>query len=146
LGVTSPTGPQIRLYNARDEATFLQQQAADARVAIQQTLAEMQETVKVAADVRRWTQQYPWIAVGAASVLGFVAASALARNGAAPSQAQAPQQPQAARPSLLTSFLSPLFPMLRNALVSTVVSGVMDKAQEHKQEQEERANDRAQQW
>jgi hypothetical protein len=146
LGVTSPTGPQIRQYNTQDEATFLQQQAADARVAIQQTLAEMQETVKVAADVRRWTQQYPWIAVGAASVLGFVASSALARNGAVHSQAEVTQQRQADRPSLLMSFLSPLFPMLRNALVSTVVSGVMDKAQEHKQEQEERANDRAQQW
>jgi hypothetical protein len=124
----------------------LQQQAADARVAIQQTLAEMQETVKVAADVRRWTQQYPWIAVGAASVLGFVAASALARNGAAPSQADVPQQRQADRPSLLMSLLSPLFPMLRNALVSTVVSGVMDKTQEHKQEQEERTNEIDQPW
>jgi hypothetical protein len=145
LGVTSPTGPQIRQYNTQDEATFLQQQAADARVAIQQTLAEMQETVKVAADVRRWTQQYPWIAVGAASVLGFVAASAFTRNGAAHSQPEVTPH-QTDKPSLLMSFLAPLFPMLRNALVSTVVSGVMDKAQEHKQEQEERTDTRDQRW
>jgi hypothetical protein len=135
LGATSPTGPQIRQYNTQDEATFLQQQAADARVAIQQTLTEMQETAKTAADVRRWTQQYPWIAVGAAAVLGFVASSALTRDGVTHSQADVTPQPQAARPSLLASFLSPLFPMLRNALVSALVSGVMDKAQEQELEQ-----------
>jgi hypothetical protein len=135
LGITSPTGPQIRQYNTQDEATFLQQQAADARVAIQQTLAEMQETAKAAADVRRWTQQYPWIAVSAATVLGFVAVSALTRNGVTHSQADVTPQHQAAKPSLLASFLSPLFPMLRNALVSALVSGVMDKAQEQELEQ-----------
>jgi hypothetical protein len=113
----------------------LQQQAADAKVAIQQTWVEMQETAKAAADVRRWTQQYPWIAVGAATVVGFVAASALTGDGGTPPQADVAPQRQAARPSLLASFLSPLFPMLRNALVSAVVSGVMDKAQEQELEQ-----------
>ena len=135
---------QIRQYNTQDEATFLQQQAADAKVAIQQTLVEMQETAKAAADVRLWTQQYPWIAVSAAAVLGFVAASALTRDGVTHSQA-APQ-PQAAKPSLLMSFLSPLFPMLRNAIVSAVVSGVMDKAQEQELKQEQSPYEGTQQW
>jgi hypothetical protein len=144
LGATLPTGPQIRQYNTQDEATFLQQQAADAKVAIQRTLAEMQATAKAATDVRRWTQQYPWIAVSAATVFGFVAASALSRNGAGHTQAETPQQPQAAKPSLLMSLLSPLFPMLRNAIVSAVVSGVMDKAQEQEQEQRTYAGDH--QW
>ena len=137
---------QIRQYNTQDEATFLQQQAADAKVAIQQTLVEMQETAKAAADVRLWTQQYPWIAVSAAAVLGFVAASALTRDGVTHSQAATAPQPQAAKPSLLMSFLSPLFPMLRNAVVSAVVSGVMDKAQEQELKQEQSTYEGTQQW
>jgi hypothetical protein len=130
--------PQTRTYDAKDEATFLQQQAADARVAIQQTLAEMQETAKAAVDVRWWTQQYPWIAVGAATVLGFVAASVITKDGAMPTAAEATQHRPAPKPSLLASLLSPLFTTLRGALVSAVVSGVMDKVQERELEQEQR--------
>ena len=137
---------QIRQYNTQDEATFLQQQAADAKVAIQQTLVEMQETAKAAADVRLWTQQYPWIAVSAATVLGFVAASALTRDGVTHSQAEVTPQHQAAKPSLLMSLLSPLFPMLRNAIVSAVVSGVMDKTQEQELKQEQSTYEGDQQW
>jgi len=37
---------------------FLTQQATDAKTAMQRTLADMQTTVKEAADVRWWTQQY----------------------------------------------------------------------------------------
>jgi hypothetical protein len=133
----SPTVPQTRTYNTKDEAAFLQQQAADAKVAIQQTLADMQQTAKAAADVRWWTQQYPWIAVGAATVLGFVAVTVLTRDGATPTQAAAPQ-PQAAKPSLLASLFSPLFTTLRSTIVSAVVSGVMDKVQERELEQEQR--------
>jgi hypothetical protein len=131
----SPTGLPIRQYNTQNEATFLQQQAADAKIAIQQTLTEMQETAKAAADIRRWAQQYPWIAVSAATMLGFVAASAFTRDGVTHSQAEVTPQHQAAKPSLLMSLLAPFLPMLRNAIVSAVVSGVMDKAQEQELEQ-----------
>jgi ABC-type Fe3+ transport system permease subunit len=130
--------PQTRTYDAKDEATFLQQQAADAKVAIQQTLAEMQETAKAAADVRWWTQQYPWIAVGAATVLGFVAVTFLTRDGTTPTAAETTPHRSAAKPSLLSSLLSPLFTTLRSALVSAVISGVMDKVQEQELEQEQR--------
>jgi hypothetical protein len=126
------------MYNTKDEAAFLQQQATDAKVAIQQTLAEMQQTAKAAADVRWWTQQYPWIAVGAATVLGFVAVTVLSRDGATPTQAAAAPPQQAAQPSLLASLFSPLFNMLRGAIVSAVVSSVMDKVQERELEQEQR--------
>src|SRR5690242_10176945 len=74
------TGSQTkRRYNTDDERVFLTQQAADAKTAIQHTVADMQATAKEAANIRWWTQHYPWYAVGAATVLGFVAAaSALA--------------------------------------------------------------------
>jgi hypothetical protein len=125
-------------YNTGDEAVFLQQQATDAQAAIQQTLAEMQEHAKAAVDVRWWTQQYPWIAVGAAAVLGFVATSALTRGARTSTRADTTPPREAAQPSFLMSLLAPLFTTLRSALVSAVISGVMDKAQERELEQEQR--------
>jgi len=83
---------------------FLTQQATDAKTAMQRTLADMQATVKEAADVRWWTQQYPWYAVGAAAVLGFVTAT----RALAPADHRAPPAPptqgqSAGRPSWMSS-------------------------------------------
>jgi hypothetical protein len=130
--------PLTQKYNTGDEAVFLQQQATDAKTAIQQTLAEMQEHARAAVDVRWWTQQYPWIAVGAAAVLGFVATSVLTRDGRPSPRADTPPPVATAQASFLTSLLAPLFTTLRSALVSAVVSGVMDKVQERELEQEQR--------
>ena len=66
-----------RHYNTDDERVFLIQQAADAKTAIQHTMADMQVAAKEAANVSWWTQQYPWYAVGAATVLGFLAATSV---------------------------------------------------------------------
>ncbi len=62
-------------YNTHDARVFLTQQAADATIAMQRTIADIQATAHEVADVRRWTQQYPWYAVGIAAVLGFMAAT-----------------------------------------------------------------------
>src|SRR4030095_5296643 len=72
------TEPQKkRHYNTDDERVFLAQQTADDTAAIQHTLADMQVTAKEVANISWWTQQYPWYAVGAAAVLGFVAATSV---------------------------------------------------------------------
>ena len=72
------TEPQKkRHYNTDDERVFLTQQAADAKTAIQHTVADMQATAKEVANVSWWTQQYPWYAVGAATVLGFIATTSV---------------------------------------------------------------------
>ena len=72
------TGPQKKQhYNTDDERVFLAQQAADAKTAMQHTVADMQVTAKEVANISWWTQQYPWYAVGAAAVLGFVAATSV---------------------------------------------------------------------
>src|SRR5919197_5779057 len=66
-----------RHYDTNDERVFLAQQAADAKTAMQHTVAAMQATAKEAANIRWWTQHYPWYAVGAAAVLGFMAATSV---------------------------------------------------------------------
>ena len=40
---------------------------------MQHPVADMQATAKEVANIRWWTQHYPWYAVDAVTVLGFVA-------------------------------------------------------------------------
>jgi len=127
------TEPQKkRHYDTHDEREFLTQQAADAKTAMQRTVADMQATAKEVADVRWWTQHYPWYAVGAAAVLGFVAAS----TALAPADHRAPSAPppaasQAARPSWTAS----LFEMARSALMSAIMGALQSQGQQSGQTQ-----------
>jgi hypothetical protein len=111
-------------YEVEDEATFLQQQAADAKVAMQRTLAAMQETAKSAADVRAWTQKYPWYAVGIATVAGFVAARTVLSPAHRQNSRAPTETPAASRSSPLSSVLSWLWGMGRGMLISAIVSAV----------------------
>lgn len=111
-------------YEVEDEAAFLQQQAADAKVAVQRTLAVMQETAKSAADVGAWTQKYPWYAVGIAAAAGLITATTVLspsrhqRNGAYA------EPPSASRSSWLSSALSLLWGASRGMLMSALVSAI----------------------
>jgi len=60
---------------------FLQQQAEDAKQAMQQTFGAIRQTAKEAADVELLTRAYPWASVGAAAIAGFMAASLLPKSG-----------------------------------------------------------------
>lgn len=113
-----------RLYNEHDEAVFLQQQAADAKVAIQHTLATMQETAKAAADVRAWTRRYPGYAVGVAAVIGFVTATTVLAPSPRNSSHAQPTAAPAARSSLLSTLLPSLFGLVRSAVMSAIVSAI----------------------
>ena len=79
-----PESRQQRPYNTADAHTFLDQQAADAQTAIHQTLTEMQATAREVANVRWWTQHYPWSAVGAVAVLSYVVTTAVLAPPAPP--------------------------------------------------------------
>ena len=127
----------MQRYNTKNEAAFLRQQAEDAKVAMHQTIAEMQENVKAAVQVRQWTQHSPWIAVGAATVLGFVSTSVLTKHRDVPSHHRNAQSEPAARSSLVVSWLSPLVSVVRGALVSMVVSSVMDAVNQPEQDPSE---------
>jgi len=96
----------------------------------------MQATVKEAADVRWWTQQYPWYAVGAAAAVGFVTASqvlAPADHRAPP--APPPQGQSAGRPSWMSS----LFALGRSTLMGALVEAMQASSQHSKRAQTEQA-------
>jgi ElaB/YqjD/DUF883 family membrane-anchored ribosome-binding protein len=122
------TEPQKkRHYDTNDERVFLAQQAADAKTAMQHTVADMQATAKEVANIRWWTQQYPWYAVGTAAVLGFVAATSVlapADNRSRPAPPAASQA--AARPSWTAS----LFEMIRSMLMGIIADALHTKGRQ----------------
>jgi hypothetical protein len=124
-------------YDTNDERVFLAQQAADAKTAMQHTMADMRTTAKEAANIRWWTQQYPWYAVGAATVLGFVAttyATAPADHHTQSAPSAASQAP--ARPSWTAS----LFGMVRSLLMGIIADALHAKSQQAGQAQPAQAD------
>lgn len=127
------TGPQTRRhYNTDNERVFLAQQAADAKSAIQHTVADMQATAQEVANLRWWTQHYPWYAVGAATVLGFMAATAV-RAPAAPQTRSAP--PATNQTATRPSWIAPLVEMVRSLVMGIVVDALNPKGQHSNQAQ-----------
>ena len=133
------TEPQKkRHYNTNDERVFLAQQAADAKTAMQHTVVDMQATAKEVANISWWTQQYPWYAVGAATALGFLAAtSVLAPADHRPRPAPPAASQAAARPSWTTS----LFEIVRSMLMSIIVDALHTKGQPSGQTQADANSD-----
>jgi hypothetical protein len=132
------TGPQTkRRYNTDDERVFLTQQAADAKTAIQHTVADMQATAKEIANLSWWTQQYPWYAVGAASVLGFIAATSVL----APADHRTrPAPPTTSQAAVRPSWTAALFEMVRGILMSTIADALHPKSQQSGQAQTTQAD------
>lgn len=62
---------------AATEAEYLQNQVNEASAAISGAFAAFKADLMKGADPRAWAHQYPWVAVGAAAVAGFAAASAM---------------------------------------------------------------------
>ena len=121
------TAPQQkRPYNTDDERIFLAQQAADAKTAMQHTVADMQATVKEAANVSWWTQQYPWYAVGAATVLGFIAMTSVLPP---PDHRTRPASPAASQASARPSWTASLFGMVRSMLIGMITEALNTKGQ-----------------
>lgn len=125
---------KTRQYNTTDEGVFLTQQATDAKTAMQRTLADMQATVKEAANVRWWTQQYPWYAVGAAAAVGFVTATQVL----APADHRAPPAPPPQGQSAGgSSWTSSLFELVRSTLMGTIAEAMRASSQHSERAQAE---------
>jgi len=132
------TKPQKkRHYNTDDERVFLAQQSADAKTAIQHTVADMQVAVKQVANIRWWTQHYPWYAVGTATVLGFVTATALLAPADHHPQ---PAPPTAGHAAARPSWTASLFEMVRSVLMGIVVDALHPKAQQSSRAQPTQAD------
>ena len=132
------TAPQKKRHSdTKDERVFLAQQAADAKTALQRTMADMQVTAKEAANIRWWTQQYPWYAVGAAAVLGFVAATSVL----APADHQSPAAPLAvSQTAARSSWTAPLFGMIRSLVMGVMADALHTKGQQAGQAQPAQAD------
>jgi ElaB/YqjD/DUF883 family membrane-anchored ribosome-binding protein len=126
-----------RHYDTNDERAFLAQQAADAKTAMQHTIADMQSAAKEVANVRWWTQQYPWYAVGAAAVLGFVVTTyALAP----PDHHTRPAPPAASQGAAQPSWKASLFDLVRSTLMSVVMGALHPGGQQSGQTQPTQAD------
>ena len=51
---------------------FLEQEAARAKLAMVRTVLEMKEGLGQTIDARSWIREFPWVSLGAGSVLGFL--------------------------------------------------------------------------
>ena len=131
------TEPQKkRHYDTNNERVFLAQQAADAKTAMQHTIADMQATAKEAANISWWTQQYPWYAVGAATVLGFVATT----YALAPADHRTPSAPPAASQVARPSWTASLFEMVRSMLMSAIIGALHPADQQSERAQPPRGD------
>jgi len=130
-------------YGHLSEAEFLAQEAELAKTAIGSALAEMKSELAQAADIKLWTQHYPWLAVGAAAATGFTMAAIVQKGSAtaaeAPGEAErqrllretakAPYNtpsvfPTSSKPKLGDSLLGSLFSLARTALEASLVAAI----------------------
>ena len=104
---------------------------------MQHTVADIQATAKEVANVRWWTQQYPWYAVGAATVLGFVAATAVLAPADHRTQ---PAPPAASRAAARSSWTASLFEMVRSVLMGVIADALHTQDQQASQTQPPQAD------
>ena len=74
-GPTSRSEPRYKIELS--EADYLAREVEDAKAALARTLAELKNGLSTSANLRLWVKHYPWAALGAASVAGFAAATAI---------------------------------------------------------------------
>lgn len=126
---------------------------ANAKLAMSQTLHEMADSLKDAADPRAWTAQYPWVSLGAAAAVGFLLASAVTPSRdetlaqrlkslmpETPAEPVAPQAPGYAappppKPSKASMIIGPLMDAVKTALVGAISSAVTAKAHQNGDQQ-----------
>lgn len=83
------------------EAEFLAREMEAAKQAVLHTLTDLKADLATAADVRIWTRQHPWAAVGVAALTGFFAGAAVksalgdSKPGEGPSVAESNGAPRA---------------------------------------------------
>jgi len=163
---TSATAPHAKPHTPVTEAEYVARQTAEARAAISNTINAISGDMKDTVDVRLWTKQYPWLAVGAAVCAGFAAACAVVPSKAEEEKLTLealarrlkpdpkPQPPPAAagtdgdnaqayatgRRSFWTSIALELISVVRPLLMSALTAGLAAKAAQPEQPPESPEN------
>ena len=130
-----PTAPRHTAQN-KSEERFLAEQAAHARTAMTQTLAEMKQTLARLTDVRTCARQHPWIATGSVLAVGFVAGAVLPRSRSTPGERHKVQTDAAAPPDSTarepdrakTGFLSATLGKALTATAATLLQSLVAAA------------------
>jgi hypothetical protein len=114
-------------------------ESAEAKQAMSRTLEELKASLRTATDLKLWTKQHPWAALGVAAAAGFAVANAVtpskrgsdrsapppwATYGNGYQAAAAAPPPSAKGYGALNSLLAPLFDMAKVALQSTIASAI----------------------
>jgi hypothetical protein len=73
LAKTSPSAHRPK--RADSEADYLAREIADAKLALIHTTEELKGSLRSSFDLAQWIKQYPWAALGVASVAGFAVAT-----------------------------------------------------------------------
>jgi hypothetical protein len=72
---TSPSEPRYKVELS--EVDYLAREVEDAKQALAHAAADLKRGVATSADLRLWVKHYPWTALGAATVAGFAAGTAV---------------------------------------------------------------------
>lgn len=112
------------------EAEFLDAQAEEARAAVRQTWAELQETLKESASLEVWAKRHPWLVAGTAVAGGFLIATAMfsPQARAAPAAPAADEKQETSPSRRLAWLVGPLFSLLRpvfGQILSSLLSGAV---------------------
>jgi hypothetical protein len=146
--------PPSSVRSSESEAEFLAHESRLAAEALRGALHDLSEGLHSAADVRLWTQQYPWLSVGVAAATGFAAAAVLAP--ATTTYAPAPQAPipspepatteaaehmHHARSSALHGLLSPFWNIAKTAAEGWLMTALTTALQPPPQDTEDPHHD-----
>ncbi len=134
---TSPIEPGREPSLPLTEAALLDQEAREAQAAIVRTLRALEHDL-TSADVRGWTREHPWAAVGIASLAGFAAAAGLTTAARQPGEREsqgpllgqgvgqscpaASASRESVRGARLDWLMEPLFDLLRVSVERFVAS------------------------
>jgi hypothetical protein len=125
------------------ETEYLAREIADARAALQSSVAELKPNATAALDLAAWAKAYPWPAVGAAAATGFAlavmfrsranppkpqVASATDDSTSQPAASPAPPVNEKPSPSFFASISPALFDLAK-LIIETVVMTAIRAAQ-----------------
>jgi hypothetical protein len=134
-----PTAPHDNTLRVDvSEAALLAREKADAKAALRQTLVDLKQSLRTSVDVRLWTKEHPWIAVGMAAAAGFTAATVVVPapgekfidklSRAAERIEGQPEPPPAAKPDARTSLAAIAIASLFDLAKVTVEKAIAARA------------------
>jgi hypothetical protein len=85
--------------DGQSEDAFLGDEARLAQAAILRTIEDLKHDLAYAADLKYWTENHPWAALGIASAAGFLAAAAIVPSHSGHAHPASPEPIRAAEPA-----------------------------------------------